>query len=158
MKIQNGTVNLMEALNTFIESTDDDWNFILPIDLEEELKEKHNLFLLDVRRPEDFCKGHIKGAVNIFWLDILKPENLSKLPRDKEIVIICYVGHTASQTLVLLRLLGYKAVVLKFGMGHSPMKGVPISGWLNFNFDVEREEEDEIKGREQGRSLSRSEG
>jgi len=48
---------------------------------------------------------------------LLEPGNLEKLPRDKEIVIICYVGHSAGQALVMPRLLGYNAVVLKYGMG-----------------------------------------
>jgi rhodanese-related sulfurtransferase len=128
---------LIKILNPFIDGVKDDWNYILPQELEQELKGEHHYFLLDVRRPEDFHKYHIKGAVNIFWLEILKPENLKKLPKDKRIVIICYVGHTASQALVLLRLLGYDAVVLKYGMGHASIKGVPISGWLNFSFDTE---------------------
>ena len=72
-------------------------------------------------------------------MDVLKPENLKKLPKDKRIVIICYVGHTASQIMVALRLLGYKASTLKFGMGQSPAKGVPIAGWTDFGFDVVKE-------------------
>lgn len=134
---------LMEQLKQFVAGTDDDWNYILPTQLEEELKGESDLFLLDVRRPEDFRKCHIPGAINIFWLELLEPGNLEKLPRDKEIVIICYVGHTAGQALVMLRLLGYRAVVLKYGMGHSAIKGVPISGWLNFNFDTVSGEEKE---------------
>ncbi|MCP5102326.1 MAG: rhodanese-like domain-containing protein, partial [bacterium] len=106
---------LMKTLTQFVKSTDDDWNYILPTQLEEELREENDLFLLDVRRPEDFRKSHIRGAVNIFWLELLQPENLKKLPRDQEIVLICYVGHTASQALVMLRLLGYSAIVLKYG-------------------------------------------
>jgi rhodanese-related sulfurtransferase len=52
---------------------------------------------------------------NIFCMDLL--DNLDKLPEDKTIVLICYVGHTASQMLVALRLLGYDVIALKFGMG-----------------------------------------
>ena len=118
---------IMQLLKEYVANVDDDWNYIFPAQL--------------VRRPEDFQKSHIKGAVNIFWLELLEPENLKKLPRDKEIIIVCYVGHSASQTLVMLRLLGYNAFVLKYGMGHSSIKGVPISGWLNLNYDVVSDEE-----------------
>ena len=132
---------IMQLLKEYVANVDDDWNYIFPAQLEVELKGDNDIFLLDVRRPEDFQKSHIKGAVNIFWLELLEPENLKKLPRDKEIIIVCYVGHSASQTLVMLRLLGYNAFVLKYGMGHSSIKGVPISGWLNLNYDVVSDEE-----------------
>ena len=54
----------------------------------------------------------------------------------KKIIIICYVGHTASQVLVMLKLLGYKAKVLKFGMGESPSKEVPVAGWNKYGFET----------------------
>jgi len=122
-----------KALQNFIDSTGDDWNYILPEELE---KNPSKYFLLDVRKPDAFKEGHIKGAKNIFWMDLLKPENLAKLPKNKRIIVICYVGHTASQIMVALRLLGYKASTLKFGMGKSPVKGVPVAGWLDYGFDV----------------------
>ena len=123
-----------EALLKFIDSTKDDWNYITPEQLHR--RDMSRYYLLDVRKPDVFKKGHIKGAKNIFWMDVLKPENLKKLPKDKRIVIICYVGHTASQIMVALRLLGYKASTLKFGMGQSPAKGVPIAGWTDFGFET----------------------
>lgn len=122
---------LLKAARDYLEKTKDDWNYILPEDLEKQRKKK-NFFILDIRRPEDFRQGHIPGAHNIFWLDMLKPENLKKLPKNKTIVLYCYVGHTSSQAMTLLKLLGYDVVSLKFGMGKSPAKGVPIAGWLDY--------------------------
>jgi rhodanese-related sulfurtransferase len=72
-------------------------------------------FIIDVRKPEDYAKGHIKGAYNIFWKDIVKSENLAKLPKDRQIVIYCYTGHTGEVAATILMLLGYNAVNLKFG-------------------------------------------
>jgi len=46
----------------------------------------------------------------------LSEENLAKLPKDRQIVVYCYTGHTASQITALLNILGYDAVNLKFGM------------------------------------------
>lgn len=128
---------IYEALKDFVDSTEKDWNYITPVELEK--KDKKNLFLLDIRKPEDFKEGHIKGATNIFWLELLEPENLKKLPTDKTIVLICYVGHTSSQALVLLRLLGFDVIALKFGMGKSPVEGVPVAGWLDYGFETTRE-------------------
>ncbi len=128
---------IVKEFSEYLDSVGEDWNYILPEVLFNDMKNNKDYFLLDVRREEEFEHNHIKGAENIFWLDVLKAENLEKLPKDKRIIIICYVGHTASQILVILKMLGYDVKVLKFGMGHSPIKGVPISGWINMSFDTE---------------------
>lgn len=136
ISLNNIDPQVLENLSKFIDSVKDDWNFIIPTELKVDLMKGKNYFLLDTRKPEDYAKGHIEGAINIFWLDILKPENLKKLPRDRRIIICCYVGHTASQVLVMLRLLGFDARVLKFGMGRSPVVGVPVAGWENYGFET----------------------
>ena len=120
----------------FLEETKNDWNYILPTELYQ--SDRSQYYLLDVRKPEDYRKGHIRGALNIFWLDLMQKENINLLPKNREIIIICYVGHTSSQVLVLLKLLGYKARVLKFGMGLSPNPKVKVAGWLNYGYPVER--------------------
>ena len=127
---------MLEKLTQFVGSIEDDWNFIIPTQLKVDLMKGEDYFLLDTRKPEDYANGHIEGAMNIFWLDILKAENLAKLPRDRRIIICCYVGHTASQVLVMLRLLGFDARILKFGMGKSPVIGVPVAGWENYGFET----------------------
>lgn len=71
--------------------------------------------LLSVQKPEDYAKGHVPGAINIPFNQIAREENLKKLPRDKKIVTICYTGHTASYTAMLLNQLGYEAYSMKFG-------------------------------------------
>ena len=73
-------------------------------------------FILSVRSPGNYEKGHIPGATNIPWREVAKEENLTKLPKDKQIVVYCYTGHTASQITALLNILGYDAINLKFGM------------------------------------------
>lgn len=123
---------IYNALEKFFDNIDDNWNYITP----KELKKKgvENFFILDVRKQEDFQEAHIKNATNIFWQELIKKENLAKLPKDKPIIIVCYVGHTASQVLVALKMLGYNAVALKFGMGQSPDPNVPVAGWMDYNF------------------------
>ncbi|TLM99868.1 rhodanese-like domain-containing protein [bacterium] len=73
-------------------------------------------FLVSLQKPEDYAKGHVKGAINIPYAQIAKKENLAKLPKDKKIVLICYTGHTASYTSMFLNELGYEAYAMKFGM------------------------------------------
>ena len=78
-------------------------------------------FILDIRYFDSaldniYAKAHIPGAVNIYWRNILKKENLEKLPKDKRVVAYCYNGHIAGQVCLFLNLLGYEAVVLKWGL------------------------------------------
>jgi len=47
-------------------------------------------FVLDVRTPVEFKKGHVEGAVNI-PLEQLR-ERMDELPRDREILSYCFVG------------------------------------------------------------------
>jgi len=124
----------------FLHNTENNWNYILPTELYKELqnKKQNNYFLLDIRKPEDYKKKHIRYTTNIYWKDLMQPKNLAKLPRNKEIILICYVGHTSSQILVMLKLLGYKVRSLKFGMGVSPSKEVKIAGWTSYGYETYR--------------------
>ncbi len=76
-------------------------------------------YLLDIRAAADFANGHIKGATNIAGKELFTADNLAKLPKDKAIVVNCYTGQTASQTVAALRMMGYDAYNLLYG----------IAGW-----------------------------
>lgn len=121
------------ALRKYLKNVKDDWNYITALDFYNEyyLKKK-KYYLIDLRGEKEYKKMHIKGAKNIFWLNILDEKNLKKLPKDELIFLICYVGHTSSQVLTLLKLLGYKVVSIKYGYGLSPVKEVPVAGWLDY--------------------------
>ena len=134
---KSNTTSILPYLRNYIQQTSTDWNYITPYDFYHQYYASgklNTIYLLDLRKEEEFAKFHIKGAHNIFWLDLLQEENLKKLPKNKTIFLICYVGHTSSQAMVLLKLLGYKVVSIKFGYGKSPVFEVPISGWLNYNY------------------------
>lgn len=60
-------------------------------ELQSMLQEKRDdLFLLDVRTPDEFAMGSLAGAVNIPKNDIRT--HLDEIPRGKKIVILCGVG------------------------------------------------------------------
>lgn len=71
-------------------------------------------YVMDIRKPEDFDAGHIEGAMNIPWAEV--GECLDDLPRDEKIIVACYSGQTAGQTVSLLKILGFNACSLKGGM------------------------------------------
>jgi rhodanese-related sulfurtransferase len=126
------------TLREYLHSIKDDWNYITPIDFYNKyyLKKK-DYFLIDLRAESEYKKMHIKGSKNIFWINILDEKNLKILPKDKLIVLICYVGHTSSQVLTLLKMLGYNVISIKYGYGLSPIQGVPVAGWLDYGLPIE---------------------
>jgi rhodanese-related sulfurtransferase len=137
--MSNNNIFLLETLRNYIDKTENDWNYITPVDFYHKYhtnkSQQGKYLLLDIRNKDVYDKYHITGAKNIFWMDLLKPENLKILPLDNTpIFLICYVGHTSSQALVLLKLLGYKAIGIKFGYGISPVFEVPVAGWLDYNY------------------------
>jgi len=74
-------------------------------------------FILSIRKAEHYVLGHIPGAINIPLNTLFSEENLAKLPTtDRQIVVYCYTGHTASQATALLNVNGYDAVCLTWGM------------------------------------------
>lgn len=80
--------------------------------------EKKNL-IIDLRSPESFNKGHIKGAVSRNFSDL--PEYFETGIRPFEydrIIIVCDDGQISSYTTALLRLMGYGNVfALRWGLG-----------------------------------------
>jgi len=91
-----------------------------------------NVIFLSVRKAEDYAKGHIAGAVNIPFGKGME-QSFNTLPKDKKIIVYCYTGQTAGQTVAGLRLLGYDAVSMHSGMG---MPSTAPAGWLNKGFPV----------------------
>lgn len=72
--------------------------------------------IVSVRSADHYAVGHLPGAINIPWREIALESNLQKLDPSKEIVVYCYTGHTGAVATTALRLLGYDAVNMKFGI------------------------------------------
>lgn len=96
------------------------------VDPNDALKDLASYTVYDLRKPEDFAKGHLKGATNIPFGKL--GASLDQLPKDKQLLMVCYGGLTGSQATALLRLNGYKAFVLKGGM----------TAWTNGKLPVEQ--------------------
>ncbi len=70
---------------------------------------KSGAYLVDVRTPEEFAAGHVKGSVNI-PLDAI-PQNLSKFKGKSHIVVFCRSGNRSGQAKAFLNQNGFGNVI-----------------------------------------------
>lgn len=92
-------------------------------------------FVVDTRRPEDYAKGHIKGAINIPAASLYQSGNLASLPLGRRIVVVDYNGQTAVGMSYLLAILGYNARGLQYGMMGWSTDDALIAPWPRFPAD-----------------------
>jgi rhodanese-related sulfurtransferase len=93
--------------------------------------DSNNPYIISVRSKEDYDKGHIPTAV---WMDaktMFTADNLATLPTDKQIVVYCYTGQTASQVVSSLNMLGFDAYNMTFGFGAWNMDPNAGSKWFD---------------------------
>jgi rhodanese-related sulfurtransferase len=116
--------------NEYMSNVPDDGYHILAENVLKKIQSGEKDFVIvDVRMPKEkkYDQGHLPGAIYIGFKEIAKPENIAKLPKDKEIIVYCDTGHEQSKVLSVLRMLGYEAYDLKWGM--MSWKTLPPSGF-----------------------------
>lgn len=113
------------AAEEYFKNTSSSSNIIAAAGLKEKLDADEQMTIVSVRKPEDYAKGHIEGAVNIPFGEGMQ-EAFADLPRDEPVYVYCYSGQTAGQTVGIMRLMGIDAVSVKSGMGTAGTAG---SGW-----------------------------
>jgi phage shock protein E len=83
--------------------------------------------ILDVRTPEEFASGHLKGALNV---DIASPDfqkNLAKLDPAKTWLVHCAAGGRSTRSLGILNKLGFKSIIhLDGGLKGWKEAGLPL--------------------------------
>lgn len=83
--------------------------------------------LLDVRRPEEYAEGHLKGAMLINWLDRETFEKeAAQLERNKTIYVYCRSGRRSSEAASYLAEQGYKVVDMQGGYIAWTAAGLPV--------------------------------
>lgn len=97
-----------------------------PVELERAMKSgDDDVIVVDVRRPEDFRRGHVPGAIN---LPHEKWENATGLSREKTNVLYCYsqVCHLAATAAVELTGQGYPVKELEGGFEGWKEQGLKV--------------------------------
>lgn len=83
--------------------------------------------VLDVRTPEEFAAGHLKGAKNVDFNEDDFEKQLSTLDRNKTWLVHCAAGGRSTRSLKLLDKLGFKSVIhLDEGYKGWTAAGLPV--------------------------------
>ncbi len=102
--------DLQADIHTFLSGLPADFDTVAGKTLAAKQQSGENVFVLDVREPDEFTAGHIEGAANIPIRTLAR--SLDKLPADKSmpIAVVCKSGIRAAYATMTLRLLGYPNV------------------------------------------------
>lgn len=95
--------------------------------LERQARKDPQLFVLDVRTPQEFAAGHVPGAVNVPYDQV--GARLAEIPRDKDVVIYCRTGRRTGLAAEVLGANGYERL--------SHLDG-DMTAWLERNRPVKK--------------------
>lgn len=74
-----------------------------------------DMYIVDIRRADDYNAGHFAGAVNVPWGSSAMWEAVPHLPTDRRVFVHCYSGQTAGQAIVMMKMAGIDAVSVNSG-------------------------------------------
>jgi len=108
--LEGGMDNLSENIVSHSQTT------INSEELMQVIAADEDLYLLDVREPDELLESKIDGAVNIPLSDIFQPNGMNGIPTDKPVIVICGSGNRATIATYALAQEGIDFQVLEGGM------------------------------------------
>lgn len=108
--LENGMSTMSENLVSSSQTVIDSKELMGKLDANEDL------YLLDVREPDELLESKIDGVVNIPLAEIFQPNGMDSIPTDKPVVIICGSGNRATIATYALAQEGIDFKVLDGGM------------------------------------------
>lgn len=116
------------AMETYLTNFPSHWNIIDAQDLKDKLDLRENLFILDVREPDELVSGYIPGAVNISLQQLPKRVKEITVGKDNPIITVCRSGVRSAYAALFLRAYGFADVKsLEIGMLGWGKKGYPLT-------------------------------
>lgn len=86
-----------------------------------------DVYLLDVREPDEWAAGHPPGAHHVPMMEI--PARADEVPTDRDVVVVCRVGGRSAQVVAYLLQRGFENVYnLDGGMFAWAASGRPVVG------------------------------
>ena len=103
----------------------------LPVDIDtatvEQIRNRDDVVLIDVREDFEYADGHIPGATLIPLGQI--PDRLNEIPQDKTVVAVCRSGNRSGQATDFLREQGFDNV-------HNMQGG--MNAWGQAGYEIEK--------------------
>lgn len=98
-----------------------------PNEFQKEIIGGKNIYVLDVRTPQEYAQGHIKGAHLLDWFDheLFKTE-AKRINKKDTILLYCRSGRRSNDAAHYLQSLGYTVVELKGGTMAWEESGLPL--------------------------------
>lgn len=84
--MNNISENIVSSSQTVINSEE----------LADRLAVDEDLYLLDVRQPDELLESKIDGSINIPLVEIFQPNGMDGIPTDKPVIVICGSGNRAT--------------------------------------------------------------
>ena len=85
-------------------------------ELADRLVADEDLYLLDVRQPDELLQSKIDGSVNVPLADIFQPNGMDDIPTDKPVIVICGSGNRATIASYMLAQEGIDFEILEDGI------------------------------------------
>jgi rhodanese-related sulfurtransferase len=121
---QNNVAEVTQLVNTYLTSKDS----LEPVSVDDLAERMRSglVTIVDVRPPEEYAAGHVRGAIHVPLVDIEK--NLDVLPRDREIVAYCRGPFCvlSFEAVAQLRKHGFSARRLETGYPEWKVAGLPV--------------------------------
>ncbi len=74
---------------------------------------------IDVREPQEFAMGHVKGAINIPPSKLMAgAKELDGVPKDTELVLYCLSGSRSNTSMQILKNMGYTKLINGINKSH----------------------------------------
>jgi phage shock protein E len=68
--------------------------------------------IVDVREPDEYAHGHVKGALNLPPAKLMGDlHELNDVPKDIEIILYCHSGSRSNVAMQFLRAKGYTNLI-----------------------------------------------
>ncbi len=76
----------------------------------EKIIQDKNVQLVDVRTPEEYAEGHIKGAVNINFKKRTFPDYINVIDKDKPVAVYCRSANRSGKAALIMQSEGFKKI------------------------------------------------
>lgn len=83
-------------------------------DLPDDFTDDQTVMVLDVREPDEWVEGHIRGAVHIPLNDV--PSRLDEIDLDADLLVVCRSSGRSIRILQYLEHVGYEGKCIRGGM------------------------------------------